>query len=137
MALSAARNTRADAPVARKLSCKMAAAKIYAGSLVMIDAGYAKPAAKATGKIIVGRARTTVDNSGGNAGDLSIDVEEGMFLWDNGTSTDACTQADVGALVYILDDHTVTRLSTGSSIAGRLMGFEGAQCVVRSFIGVA
>lgn len=89
--------------------------KIYAGSLVMIDAGYAKPAATATGKLLAGRAAKTVDNTGGAAGALLIEVERGTFKWANAGDI---AQANVGAACYATDDQTVTMTTTGRSMAG-------------------
>lgn len=135
MALSAARNTPAMGPIKQRLSLKMAATTIYAGSIVMIDAGYAKPGATASSKLAAGRAAETKTNSG-SAGDESIDVEEGIFLFDN-DSGDALTQAEAGALCYIKDDATVCKTSTSKSAAGRFLGFVGTQAMVRMHIGVS
>ncbi len=96
--------------------------KIYKGGLVMLDGGYAKPAAgKANGvanSIFVGVAYETVDNSGGANGDLSIRVEtEGTFEYaGDGVA------ADVGKVVYVEDDQTV------SVTASANIGEENLKC---------
>jgi hypothetical protein len=137
-ALSAQRLTDtlgADARI-RKLRVPIAAnVKIYAGAQVMIDAGYLKPAAAATGKLVVGRACATYDNTGGSAGAINCEVERGTFGWDIGTSGDALTQANVGATVYAIDDHTVGATdATGSrSAAGILWQIENGQAFVESY----
>lgn len=119
-ALTAARNTRRMvSEVDQVWAFKMAAVKIYQGSLVVIRAGYARPGATATGDIAVGRATKTVDNSAGAAGDLWIEVDSGIFKWANDTG-DALAQADVGAEVYVTDDQTVSKTATGKSVAGKL-----------------
>ena len=41
------------------------AAKIYAGSIVVSDAGYAKPGVKAENLVYLGRAEEFVDNTNG------------------------------------------------------------------------
>ncbi len=101
-----------------------ASTKIYAGSLVMIDAGYAKPGATATGKVAAGRADDQVNNSYGSAGDEFVDVRPGCFQWANSAGEDEIAQADVGTTCYIVDDQTVaktngtnTRSAAGTVIA--------------------
>lgn len=96
-----------------------AGAKIWQGALVVLDAGYAKPAATATGLIALGRAEETVDNTAGAAGAVAVPVERGVFYFDN-SATDAITQADVGKNAYIVDDETVakTHATNTRSIAG-------------------
>lgn len=85
-----------------------AGAKIYQGAIVVLDAGYAKPGATATGLIALGRAEETVDNTSGAAGAASVPVERGVFYLDN-SATDAIAQADVGKSAYIVDDETVAK----------------------------
>jgi hypothetical protein len=95
-----------------------ASTKIYAGSLVCIDAGYAAPARTATGLVVVGRAESTVDNSAGAAGDKVIEVCRGTFKWANSSAGDLIAQADVGKLVYAVDDQTVAKTDgTGARTA--------------------
>jgi flagellin-like hook-associated protein FlgL len=118
MALSDVRNTtrlsdKAD-PDLWKLPVA-ASTKIWAGSLVMIDAGYAKPAASSTGKIIAGRAESTVDNTAGADGDLVIVVRRGCFKWTNSSAGEAITQADVGKKCYAVDDATVSKTDNGET----------------------
>ena len=73
---------------------------VYAGGLVAVNAsGYAEPAADATGLAVLGRA----ENSG-VAGE-TVTVRTGVYLFDNGTSTEALTAAEVGKVAYALDDH--------------------------------
>jgi hypothetical protein len=97
-----------DHAVIQKIRVPIAAnVKIWQGALCMIDGGYLKPAAAATGKKVVGRSATTYDNTGGAAGAITCEVERGTFGWDIGTSGDAIAQANVGAVVYAIDDHTV------------------------------
>lgn len=91
------------------------AVKIYKGTLCMLDAGYAKPGATATGKICIGRAIDTYDNTSGAAGAITGEFEFGEFRWANGG---AATQANVGAIAYITDDQTVDDDATGRSKAG-------------------
>lgn len=95
--------------------------KIYGGSLVVRDAGYVAPGRTATGLVALGRAKATVDNTGGSAGAYPVEVEPGIFKWANG---DSIVQADVGAPAYIVDDQTVSKASSGKSLAGTIMGVD-------------
>lgn len=115
-----------------------AGAKIWAGSMVMIDAGYAKPAATATGKRIAGRAEATVDNTGGAAGALVVTVRRGVFKWNNSASGDLIAQANVPALVYAVDDQTVALTTGGAtrSIAGVAIQIEADGVLVETGVNL-
>lgn len=122
MALTAERDTiqrpgsRLNLPVA-------AAKKIYAGALVARDgSGNATPGAAATTILGVGRAKETVDNSAGSAGDLNVEIDKGIFRFANSTSTDLITRADIGNDCYIVDDQTVAKTngSSSRSVAGKV-----------------
>lgn len=94
--------------------------KIYAGSLVAINqAGYAIPGVTALSLKGVGRAEQYVDNSTGAAGDLTVSIRKGIFLFDN-SQADPVVGADRGNYCYIVDDHTVARTNGGNtrSVAG-------------------
>lgn len=99
---------------------------IEKGTLVVLDAGYAAPGRAATGLIALGRAKTTVDNTDGLAGALSIDVEPGIYRWGNSASGDAIAQAEVGTQCYIVDAATVAKTSgTGTrSEAGSIVAVD-------------
>lgn len=119
--LSQERNTPARAgqdfeyPVA-------AATKIFAGGLVVLDSsGNAEPGSTATGKRVVGRAEETADNTAGDAGDMTVKVKSGVFPWGNSEGADEVTQADIGSTAFIVDDETVSRLSSGKSAAGLIV----------------
>lgn len=126
-ALAAARNTKRmlsahDQTLAFKVK---ASTKIYKGSIVVANAGYAAPATTATGLICLGRAKDTYDNSSGSAGAISAEVETGIFKFAN-AGGDAITQADVGADCFLDDDQTVSKTdSTASqSRAGKVVSVE-------------
>ena len=109
-ALSAERDTPRQGPNTDSIHVYPvdAAAVIYKGALVCLDAGYCKPAEAATGLIIVGRAEESVDNTDGDPGDLSVTVRSNAtFKWVN-DGGDAVDQTGVGTLCYALDDQTVT-----------------------------
>lgn len=125
-ALTAARNTvklgDEAVPVLMSIPVK-ASTKIYAGSLVAVNAGYAVPVSASTALKIIGRAESTVDNTSGSDGTLTVQVSRGVFRWANG---DTIVQADVWKIAYGLDDQTVTKGSgTGArSIAGMIIAVD-------------
>ena len=86
---------------------------IYQGALVALDAsGYAIPGKKAESLTAVGRAEETVTNTGA----------DGVFVFDNtATSANKITAAHVLKPCYMEDDHTVTALATGASVAGTVI----------------
>ncbi len=104
--------------------------KIYKGALVATDAtGYAVSGAsiQATGLKIWGIATKTVDNTSGANGALTVDVQLGVFPFQNGgAAADPVAQADVGATVFADDDQSIRKTSGTStrSNAGTFMGFD-------------
>lgn len=110
--------------------------KVYKGSLVMESAGYATPGATATGKLALGRAAATVDNtvSGHTAGALNVPIERGIFRWGNSAAGDAIAQADCGATCYMVDDQTVAKTDgTGTrSAAGTVVAVDSSGVWVSS-----
>lgn len=102
-------------PVAASVTC-------YAGGLAARDGnGRATPGATATTLRGVGRFAQQVTN-GAVAGAVNVEIEKGIFRFDNSTSTDAITQANIGADCYIVDDQTVA-LTNGTntrSVAGTI-----------------
>lgn len=83
-------------------------AKIYAGSLVVMEGGYAKPARSATGLKGAGRAEETVDNTGGADGAVNVPVRRGCFRFANAGDV---TLANWGDPAYAVDDQTVSASS--------------------------
>ena len=98
--------------------------KIYKGALVVLDAGYLKPAVAESGKVPVGIALDDADNSttvtGHADGFVSCRVRRGTFKFDN-KSNDQVVAADVGASCYIGDDHTVCHTSTTNTAVGKVV----------------
>lgn len=96
-----------------------AAAKIFTGSIVMLNAaGDAVPASAASELTIAGVAQEQGDNSGGAAGDLTVKVRKGAFRFENG---DAIVAADVGEMAYADDDQTVFKAAAGRSPVGLII----------------
>lgn len=96
------------------MSYKLAAVKIYKGAFVGVNSsGYATPMTHATASLkFVGVANETVDNSGGAAGDKSVNVTKvGSFVF-KAASGYTPAQSDVGSVVNVTTDFEV---KTGTS----------------------
>jgi len=116
--LTADRNTAAKT-LGRRISLKVkAATKIFAGSIVAVEAatGFAVPAGDVVGHQVVGRAEEQVDNSAGANGDKEVRVSKGVFKWVNNGS--AVVQATIGDSVMAADDNSVKPTSTNSIAVG-------------------
>ncbi|UJX43042.1 hypothetical protein K9F62_10335 [Desulfovibrio sp. JY] len=84
-----------------------AGAVFFVGALAVLNAtGYAEPATTATGKKGLGRATGAVSNATGADGAAFVEVERGVFAFDN-DGTDTVTRAHVGGSAYAVDDQTV------------------------------
>jgi hypothetical protein len=97
--------------------------KIFAGALTAISAtGYATPGATATDLRVAGRAEETVDNTGGSAGDKTITIRRGVFMYKN-DSVDPVAAANRFSDCYIVDDETVaaTNGTNTRSKAGKVI----------------
>lgn len=116
-----------DDAVVDLLALKTAAnVKIFKGALVSLEGGYARPARTNTTDLVAGVARKTVDNLGGLAGALDVEVRRGLFTFENSAAADAIAQDDVGLLCYVVDDQTVALTNGGATrgAAGRILGID-------------
>lgn len=105
-ALTEDRNTLERVP---QMRTPVAAAKIYAGALVALNADMAAvPAADIEGLNVIGVAQHPAE-----AGER-INVKCGCYAFD-GTGI---TNADIGKTVYAADDQTVAKATTNSIVAG-------------------
>lgn len=124
MALTADRNTPMRGIGLLALAVA-AGTRIYAGSLVMVDAnGFAIPGKVGTGLGYAGRAEESVDNTAGAAGAVRVPVRRGeAFKWANDGTI---TQAQLFKTAYVVDDQTVGATDdTGKrSAAGRITGID-------------
>lgn len=136
-ALSAPRDTKRTGdehlvlPVAASVTCYQGgiAAVIASGT----GAGNVTPGATATTLRGVGVFEETVTN-GATAGAVSAKVRRGVFgPFANSGSTDAITNADIGADCYIVDDQTVAKTngSNTRSVAGKVHLVDAAGVWVR------
>lgn len=83
--------------------------------------GYAVSGTKAEGLIAAGRVERLADNGAGEAGDISVEVRRGTFVWDNdGTikSTDVLKEC------YIAGSTSVTITADGASSAGIILAVD-------------
>lgn len=99
-----------------------AATKVYSGLLVMINsAGFGDEALAAASNLgCHGVAVETVDNSGGSAGDTTLKVEEGEFLF----VAVGAAQTDVGKPAFASNGNTVSSTqATNEPRAGIITGF--------------
>ena len=131
MSLSAERYIKKVGPLlpeVMQVGVDASAAKIWEGAMVttLTATGMAVRAGTGSAGPVVGVAAMTVDASaGGSDGDYSINLMQGCFWFDNGSATDACSEATIGKLCYAYDDHTVydNDASATLKIAGVVIGY--------------
>lgn len=103
---------------------------IVEGTLVsqLTATGMLVPASTANSGPAIGVSTHDIDNASGSDGDVRCIVEtDRIFIFANGTSTDACSEATlIGSPVYAFDDHTVydNDASGTLKVAGLFMGME-------------
>jgi hypothetical protein len=97
------------------VSYKLAASKVYKGSNLAVNAtGFAVPITHTgTGYKYLGVSNETLDNSGGAAGDKSVNVtKSGTFVFKAAAGYTP-TQADIGKEVYAVTDWEVQVATAG------------------------
>jgi hypothetical protein len=101
-------------------------AVIYAGALVVADAGFAAPGRTALNLVAIGRAEQTINNAGGADGAQRIRVRRGVFGFKN-SPTDPIVAADIGKDCYVVDDEIVAKTSGANtrSVAGKVFQIDG------------
>ncbi len=115
---------------------------IYAGTLVsqLSGTGMLVPGSTTSSGSAVGVALQECDNTSGSDGDKRCKVGYGqIFLFANGSNTDACSEATLmGTPVYMGDDHTVYDNNGSATLkaAGRFLGME-PDGKVRVYVGMA
>lgn len=101
-----------------------AGAVIPAGVIACLDAsGNLVNGATSTTLKCVGAAKARYDNTGGAAGAVKGETENGVWgPFANSTSTDQIGLADVGNDCYIVDNQTVAKTNGGAtrSVAGKV-----------------
>lgn len=114
---------RKNEHVTKLRTYKLGAIKVYKGDGLMVlrGTGYAvKMANTALGEFI-GVATQEVDNSGGSAGDKTVQVARGTMKFTKGSA--AIT--DVGVLATAVDSDTVATGGTKNVIVGRIIDHVG------------
>lgn len=103
---------------------------IYAAIMVaqLTSGAMLVPGSTASSGPCVGVSTHEQDATSASDADLRCAVlTEGIFVFVNGTSTDACSEATpLGAPLFMLDDHTVADNDNGGTLqrAGYFMGME-------------
>ncbi len=103
-----------------------AGVSIEAGNMVALAAGYAQHAEDTAGLIVVGIATETMDNTSGNAGDVSVYARRKKVFYLKNSGTNPITQADVGSSAYVEDSQTVASTTTNNIVSGTILGIDGA-----------
>ena len=126
--LTGIRDTREILCGATAVSRKAAPAEgavIYTGAITALNSdGKAVPASDSASLTVAGISQ-------GSAEDGSVIIRSGVFLLDNGTGSDALTAADIGKIVYVIDDQTVGKTGgTNKVAAGILRAVDSAGVLV-------
>lgn len=131
MALSRERNTTSlGNDLVREVGVK-ANVIIYNGALVVQDAGVAAPGRTAATLVALGKAESTVDNTGGADGAKRVRIKRGVHGFNN-HSGDPVVAADIGKDCFVVDDETVAKTSAGGtrSVAGKVFSIDGGTVFV-------
>ncbi len=128
-ALTGDRNTRCKWIAFVQAYKVKASAKIFAGSIVSIEAatGFARAGTDAANERVAGIASALADNTSGADAAIKVLVEKGVFkLGTSGGS--ALVQADVEASAFLLDDQTVVKTggTANARVAGTVLEIESA-----------
>jgi hypothetical protein len=115
---------------------------IYAGTMVaQLGTGMVVPASTAGAGPAIGVAQHEQDNTNGSDGDVRVKVlYDQIFLFANGSNTDACSEETaMFGVVYAGDDHTIFDNDGSATLkpAGRFVGIEPDSGKVRVFVGMA
>ncbi len=99
---------------------------IWKGTIVALNAGIATPGAAVAGRVTVGIADNTADNTGGAQGALNVAVRRGTFLLANSAGADEITATNVGSPCYVVDNDTValTHATNTRPVAGTIRAVE-------------
>lgn len=103
-------------------SAKAAAVNLYAGTFAFYDAstGYVTNDTNSGANAFAGIVYQQCDNSGGSAGDLSVElITEGQVP----VTGSGFSQATVGDAIYASDNYTATASSSSTSLIGRCTDF--------------
>lgn len=111
--------------------------EIYKGALICFDSNDSKvkPGATSTTLIAMGVSRERYTSGTGDGKTLQVDC--GIFKFENSSAGDAITDAEAGTTCYIVDDQTVAKTNGGStrSAAGKVYAVDsdGVWVIVNPF----
>jgi hypothetical protein len=89
---------------------------IYEGALaVALSTGYAAPGGTAAADHTIGVASAQYDNVAGSDGDVSGRFMTGQFWFDNSSSTDEITVADIDKPCFVASDEAVAKTDGGGT----------------------
>ena len=99
---------------------------IYPGLMGFLDSAGRVVGASALAAKLVGRITAEVDATGFTDGQLTVNLEEGIYWFDNSAAADLIAQADVGGTCYVVDNHTVAKTSSAGAriAAGRIINVD-------------
>lgn len=113
------------------ISCpQKGSTKILKGTMVMAQAGFARPGTAATGLVALGRAKKTTDNTAGADGAMTAEAEPGIFRWANG---DSIAAADRWKAAYVGDNQTMHKDGAGKSFGGIIVDVDSEGVWVATF----
>lgn len=118
-------------PVKGAVNCRLGGIAVI-GPGATHAGGYYQPATAATGLRAMGIFQRSFDNTNGadgasdSEGFTGAQVRSGVWLLASGTSADAITQLNVGAMAYLIDDQTVGATDGGGarSPAGPILAID-------------
>lgn len=130
MPLSASRATRSRETSSRTLLIKTGVV-IFAGGIVVNDAGKAAPGRVVSGLIAMGVADHDIDNQTGSLDGEPVKINTGCFGFKNSLA-DPVDDSDAGKQVFIEDDETISATDDGGarSPAGILYELEDGRAWV-------
>ena len=117
-ALTSARDTKevyCNALCIHRVKTLATGTSVYTGSICAVNSsGNAVPASDTAGLVVIGRAEAFVS-------DTKLIAKSGVFIYDNATSTEALTVADINKKVFVIDDHTVGKTGGTNKIPAGTM----------------
>jgi len=125
MSLATPRATNEMLSARHRMLPVAANAKIWQGTLVILNAGVAQPGSAVAAAVTMGIAEFTADNTGGIAGAVSVSVKRGVFSLASDPA-DPVLPAQIGSVCYVLDDQTVSATSAAGAkpVAGRVFNID-------------
>ena len=117
-ALTAPRNTRevyCNASAIHRVKEVSSGSVVYPGAICAVNSsGKAVPASDAAGLIVIGRCEEVL--SGGR-----IIAKSGVYVYDNGSSTEALASTEINKKVYVVDDQTVGKVGGSNAVVAGVM----------------